>query len=211
MRYKKSAISSAQIVQAAIRVMARNGYANTSLMDIAREAGMSKGAVHYHYPSKEALIEVVLKAACDAVQERTIVAWSKGDNPFESLHASLEELWEARVKRTDEMLVVADLIAQALYDEKLRAPLAEFYQLAAQQLVDYVGAQVEPIGFRPKVPMQLVARLVLGLLDGLVMQAFVAPEAFDTTEVVHAIEMLIMSLFEVGPPPALATKPETAS
>ncbi|MFW6031642.1 MAG: TetR family transcriptional regulator, partial [Myxococcota bacterium] len=46
MRYKKSEISSAQIVQAAIRVLARQGYARTSLMDIAREAGMSKGAVH---------------------------------------------------------------------------------------------------------------------------------------------------------------------
>lgn len=198
MRYKKSAISSAQIVQAAIRVIARQGYAKTSLMDIANEAGMSKGAVHYHYPSKEALIDVVLKAACDAVQERTIEAWSKGDNPFQALHASLEELWAARAKRTDEMLVVADLIAQALYDEKLRVPLADYYRLAAKQIVDYVGAQLEPIGIKPKLPLELSARMIIGMLDGLVMQAFVDPEAFDPKDVVHAIELMTMSLFEIG-------------
>lgn len=202
MRYKKSAISSAQIVQAAIRVIARQGYAGTSLMDIAKEAGMSKGAVHYHYPTKEALIEVVLAAACDAVQDRTIKAWSGSANPFESLHASLEELWSARVNRTDEMLVVADLIAQALTDEKLRAPLAEYYRFAAQQIVDYVGNQIGPLGFEPKLPLPLISRLIIGLLDGLVMQAFVDPSALPTADVVHAIEVLAMSLFEVKAKPA---------
>ena len=31
---------------------------------------MSKGAVHYHFPTKESLIEVVLTTATDAVQPR---------------------------------------------------------------------------------------------------------------------------------------------
>ena len=41
MRYKKSEISVAHIVEAAMRVLARQGYARTSLMDIAKEVGMS--------------------------------------------------------------------------------------------------------------------------------------------------------------------------
>ena len=88
MPYKKSAISSAQIVQAAMRVMARQGYARTSLMDIAKEAGMSKGAVHYHFPSKEALVSKVLETACDAVAQRTIEVWGAGGDPFASLQKS---------------------------------------------------------------------------------------------------------------------------
>ena len=46
MRYKKSAISARQIVDAAIRVLAQKGYARASLNDIAQEAGMSMGALH---------------------------------------------------------------------------------------------------------------------------------------------------------------------
>ena len=46
MAYAKSAVSSQQIVDAAIRVLARQGYAKTSLLEIAKEAGMSKGALH---------------------------------------------------------------------------------------------------------------------------------------------------------------------
>ena len=47
-------------------------------------------------------------------------------------------LWRARVNRSDEMLVVADLIAQSLYDEKLRAPLAEGKEVREIDGVHYV-------------------------------------------------------------------------
>ena len=120
MAYAKSAVSSQQIIDAAIRVLARQGYARTSLLDIAKEAGMSKGALHYHYSTKEALIHAVLETACNVVQTRTMQAWSPSDNPFEALRKSLEELWATRAERTNEALVVADLLALSLYDESFR-------------------------------------------------------------------------------------------
>jgi AcrR family transcriptional regulator len=199
MRYKKSEISSAQIVQAAMRVLARQGYARTSLMDIAREAGMSKGAVHYHYPTKEALIKVVLETACDAVQRRTLAAWDTGGNPFESLRSSLEQLWLARAERSDEALVVADLLAQSLYDDQLRPQLAEYYRFAANQVHEHLLQNVLAVGLRPKVDTSILPRLLLGLLDGMVMQHFVEPDVLQPEHVVHAVETLAMSLFEVDP------------
>jgi AcrR family transcriptional regulator len=195
MRYKKSAVSSQQIVQAAIRVLARQGYARTSLMDIAKEAGMSKGAVHYHFPTKESLIQIVLTTACDAVQLKTIDAWSKGGNPFESLRGSLYELWGARVNRTDEAVVVADLLAQSLYDETLRPQLAAYYEMAAQQIVDYLTTHLFSLGVEPRIPPPMLARIVIALMDGLSMQAFAQPDRFSPDEVVHAIEQLSMSIF----------------
>lgn len=197
MRYKKSEISSAQIVQAAIRVLARQGYARTSLMDVAREAGMSKGAVHYHFPTKEALIEVVLTTACDAVQQRTLDAWGTGGNPFESLRSSLEELWRARAEKTDEALVVSDLLAQSLYDEKLRPQLAEYYRFAVAQVHEHLMQHVVGAGLKPKIAPELLPRMLLGLLDGLVMQHFVDPDALTPEDVVQAVETLAVSLFEL--------------
>ncbi len=197
MRYKKSEISAGQIVQAAIRVLARQGYARTSLMDIAREAGMSKGAVHYHFPTKEALIQVVLKTACDAVQARTIEAWGDSTQPFVSLRKSLETLWEVRANRTDEALVVADLLAQALYDEKLRPQLASFYERAATQISEYLLPQLEAAGLASKIDERMLPRIVIGLLDGLVMQAFVDPDALTPDDVVTAIETMAASLLQV--------------
>ena len=81
MAYAKTERSAAQIVAAATRVLARQGYARTSLLDIAREAGMSKGALHYHFPSKEELVSKVLESALESIANRTLDAWvaSSGD------------------------------------------------------------------------------------------------------------------------------------
>lgn len=198
MAYAKSAISSQQIIDAAIRVLARQGYARTSLLEIAKEAGMSKGALHYHYPTKEALIHAVLEAACNVVQARTTEAWSPSDNPFDALRKSLEELWATRAERTDEALVVADLLALSLYDESLRPKLAEFYELGARQIRDYLEERLVSLGLESRIPIELLPRIVIGMLDGLVMQAFVDPDALSPDEVVNAIQTIAISIFIPG-------------
>lgn len=198
MAYAKSAVSSQQIIDAAIRVLARQGYARTSLLDIAKEAGMSKGALHYHYPTKEALIHTVLERACNVVQARTNQAWSPSDNPFEALRKSLEALWAARAERSDEALVVADLLALSLYDETLRPKLAEFYQLGAEQIRLYLQENLMSLGLESRISLEMLPRVVMGLLDGLVMQAFVDPEALSPEDVVDAVQTIAISIFTGG-------------
>ncbi len=199
MAYAKSAVSSQQIIDAAIRVLARQGYGGTSLLEIAKEAGMSKGALHYHYPTKEALIHAVLEAACNAVQARAVQAWSPSDNPFEALRRSLEELWATRAERTDEALVVAELLALSLYDESLRPKLAEFYELGAEQIRDYLDKNLVSLGLERRISLKLLPRVVIGILDGLVMQAFVDPDAFSADEVVDAVQTIAISMFARAP------------
>ena len=198
MAYAKSAVSSQQIVDAAIRVLARQGYAKTSLLDIAKEAGMSKGALHYHYPTKEALIHAVLETACNAVQARTMRAWSPSDNPFEALRKSLEELWATRAERSNEAVVVADLLALSLYDGALRPRLAEFYELGARQIRDYLEQNLISLGLESRISLDILPRIVIGLLDGLVMQAFVDPDALSPDDVVDAVQTLAISIFAGG-------------
>ncbi|MDH3654748.1 MAG: TetR/AcrR family transcriptional regulator [Myxococcales bacterium] len=198
MAYAKSAVSSQQIIDAAIRVLARQGYAKTSLLEIAKEAGMSKGALHYHYPTKEALIHTVLETACNAVQARTMQAWSPSDNPFAALRKSLEELWATRAERSDEALVVADLLALSLSDESLRPKLAEFYELGAEQIRAYLEQNLISLGLEPRISLEILPRIVIGLLDGLVMQAFVDPDALSPDEVVDAVQTIAISIFTGG-------------
>lgn len=201
MRYKKSAVSAAQIVAAASRVIARQGYAKTSLKDIADEAGMSKGAIHYHFPSKEALVAKVLLAATDAVAERTREAWQAGGNdPFEALRGAVRELWAVRQSGSDEALVVSSLLAQSLHDEALRPQLAAFYAVSVAQTSDHLVKVLASYGLRPRVSPELVPRLLLGLLDGLVMQVFVDPGVIDAEDLVRAVELIAGALFEIGPP-----------
>ncbi len=50
----------AQIIQCAIETIATGGYAQASLAQIARRAGISKGVISYYFTSKEALLKQVV-------------------------------------------------------------------------------------------------------------------------------------------------------
>jgi AcrR family transcriptional regulator len=208
MGYKKSQVSVASIVEAAMRVIARQGYAHTSLMDIASEVGMSKGAVHYHFPTKEALMAKVLETACDAVAERTRTAWTAQEgNPVEQLRSALRELWRVRAELSNEAKVVADLLAQSLHDQSLREPLAEYYRFASAQVDEHLKQHLDSLGLKPIVDMAKVPRLLHALLDGLLMQKIVDSAAIDEEFVVQTLETLALALFAIDPAALAAALP----
>ena len=197
MRYKKSELSVAHIVEATTRVLARQGYANTSLMDIAKEAGMSKGAVHYHFPTKESLMTVVLKTAAESVTKQTVEAWSAGEAPFESVGSAIREMWRLRTGLANEVSVIADLLAQSLHDEKLREPGAEYYRTVTSDVQNHLRENLGKIGLRSKIPLEMIPRMLNALLDGFLAQHIVDPEAVQEDVVIHVLETLASLLFEV--------------
>ena len=67
------------LVRAAGEVLAVEGFAGTSLGVIARRAGVSVGALHFHFPSKEALVRAV-EAEAGVRVRRVAAACAGGDS-----------------------------------------------------------------------------------------------------------------------------------
>jgi len=51
-----------QILDAALRAFSRDGYEKTSMARIARDAGLTKGGVYFHFSSKEELFTATVEA-----------------------------------------------------------------------------------------------------------------------------------------------------
>ena len=50
-----------QIMEAALRVFSKKGYAHSSNKDIAREAGITAGLIYHYFESKEALLKTIFE------------------------------------------------------------------------------------------------------------------------------------------------------
>jgi AcrR family transcriptional regulator len=92
-----------RILDTAERLFSEHGYAATSLRSIIAEAEVNLAAVHYHFHSKEALLEaVILRRSTPANQERMALLdqceQEAGDNP-----PPLEKVIEAFVAPTFRM------------------------------------------------------------------------------------------------------------
>ncbi|CAN7152898.1 TetR/AcrR family transcriptional regulator [Devosia sp. LjRoot3] len=70
-----------EMLDAALAVFAEKGFAATKVDEVARRAGVSKGTVYLYFPSKEALMEGIVRRAVAPIAERAVpdMAQFEGD------------------------------------------------------------------------------------------------------------------------------------
>ena len=77
----------AQLIAIATRIFADRGYEDTSIEAVLREAGVSRGSLYHHFPSKEALFEAVAEDVETSVGAQTVAAAGGITEPVAALRA----------------------------------------------------------------------------------------------------------------------------
>ena len=80
-----------QLIEATIDVMARKGYAGTTMLDVAKAAGLSSGIVNFHFETKEKLLVETLKYLADEYRANwhEALEWRPAPTPTDKLKALL--------------------------------------------------------------------------------------------------------------------------
>ncbi len=195
--YKKSEASRQQVLDAAIAVLAKKGITGTSIQDIADSAGLSKGAVHYHFESKEELLERVLDRCCEVVEGRVRAAFSEPGVPLERVQRALREMWIVRRDGERELRVMGELHLLARQNPRIREACGLALQRARRQIIDIGLRELVAMGLKPKVSVEVIPRLLLATLDGLSLHHEVDPVTdAEEGQVLQALEATALSLFE---------------
>jgi len=82
---KRSDVRQEQLIEIAIRLFAQKGYDGTSLRDIADEAQITKAALYYHFPDKEALYGRIVLESMQALVDSVGAAVAAGGTPSEKV------------------------------------------------------------------------------------------------------------------------------
>jgi AcrR family transcriptional regulator len=90
-RERRRERSREEIVDAARRVLLRNGLAATTLDAVAKEVGLTKAALYYYYPSKDVLLFEIIYSAIEAQSHAIHDAVSDAKNGGEALRAIIRE------------------------------------------------------------------------------------------------------------------------
>ncbi|MEU1403241.1 ScbR family autoregulator-binding transcription factor [Streptomyces sp. NPDC005728] len=80
------------LLRAAAEAFAHHGYARASLPAISKRAGVSAGALHFHFPSKDALAGEIESTAARTVEELTAHCRSTGGSALGVLVAAIRRL-----------------------------------------------------------------------------------------------------------------------
>lgn len=177
MNEKRSAADTRElIVAAAAKVVLTQGASRMTLEAVAKEAGVSKGGLLYHFPSKDALIEGMIKQMIEGLTERIRVEYEQDDfgtNQGRWLRALTRVNFQSEDLDLSAGLTAAVLLQPELLDANRRAYETR-QTLIEQDGVDIVWANIirlvgdgiwfsELLGFAPpKEPLksQILERLL---------------------------------------------------
>jgi AcrR family transcriptional regulator len=184
----------AQLAAAARKTLAEQGYANTSLRDIAHNSEFSHGVLHYYFADKFELITYCVreyKADCvrryDSIVATAMTAGQLRTGFGAIMAASLRD--DAQMHR-----LWYDLRNQSLFDPAFRPDVAEIDQSLERMIWRIVTRYGELAGARPAVGPPLA----YALADGAFQHALLAhlggdPDAAD--DLAANIPLLLPALF----------------
>jgi TetR/AcrR family transcriptional repressor of bet genes len=87
-----------QLIEATIDTIAAQGYARTTLTDVARQAGISHGLVNFHFETKERLLTETLQYLAEEYRQNwTAALAAAGPSPAEKLDAVLRADFDPRI------------------------------------------------------------------------------------------------------------------
>jgi AcrR family transcriptional regulator len=196
--YKKSEESRAQVIDAAITVLADKGITGTSVQEIADAAGISKGSIHYHFASKEELLERVLTRCFERIEARVTEVFERPGTPLERMNRALYEMWAVRRDGEAEVRVLTELHVLARQNSSIRKAFAAEMRKARQQIVDVGLKQLIEMGLKPRVPVDVLPRMLVAKLDGLALQHELEPFTKEEEEaVLAAVQTTAIALFEM--------------
>jgi TetR/AcrR family transcriptional regulator, cholesterol catabolism regulator len=81
-----------EILVAAARVFARDGYASATLDDVGREVGVTKGVIYYYFRSKEEIYTEIRATAIREAIERLEAIGARGAPSGDTLRAAIGDL-----------------------------------------------------------------------------------------------------------------------
>ncbi|MFC8796547.1 TetR/AcrR family transcriptional regulator [Promicromonospora sp. NPDC057138] len=161
------------IVDAATRLVARNGSRGTNLAEIAAEAGVSQSGLLYHYPSKEALLNAVLDRRDEA---EDAVLWQDADSGLGILDIIADNVtrWASHSHAVGMHTV---LVVENLGDDGVLHPrLASRYHLTADRIGSVLAAAQDRGEIRGDVDTHLKAIEIIAFVNGLETAWLLDPE-----------------------------------
>ena len=188
-----------RIIDAAYRALVRQGYHETSMKDIAAEAGVAPGLAHYYFETKEDLLVAAIERGCEPVMR----AWEQaglslsGPLPEDADPMAFAligfELAKQELKAYGGLfLLTFDMFGVGLHNPRIASAVRSFIDerraFVARITQGVIAGMAEP----PVASVEAIAASIWGSLHGIYLQKVMDP-AFDADAAIDALSEMTMA------------------
>jgi AcrR family transcriptional regulator len=174
---ERSATSQSRILEAAITCLHRYGFSAVTMAHVAEEAGLSRGAMQYHFASKTDLILKVAEHIVRAQDTYTRQQLREVPRGLERLVGMTRVSWAAMQRPP--AVALMEVMVGARSDPLLAEKLPLLLQELEQTQLDSVWEVAEDAGLRDRAAVDTIVRLSLSALRGMTMEKYAFPTGRD--------------------------------
>jgi len=185
-----------RILAAATRQIASGGAAALALSDVAREAGVSKALIHYHFRDKDTLLaRLVEQLTHDLLdrERRALAAYVGQHNPL-----AVDSLWqwlEAELQRGDIRVLLELDSCRGVAVQQAAYRAAKIRRSAAKDTVERLFTILD---LRPRSDSSLRAYVFIAFVDGLAMNAGLGAAAGDAPTARVAFDVFWLAMLSLA-------------
>ncbi len=182
-----------QLTAAAYRVVSRKGYYNFTIKDIAREAGLSTGLVHYYFKDKQELLFTLLKEMNNNLRVYLNRALARSDDPREKLSIFLDQAFSLVEREKDYFHVLIDFWTQINHNERIRRANIKLYESFRIEVSAIITEGMRDGLFR-RVDVPYTAMVIVSLVQGVIIQYVLDRAAFNYAEYTGRIKAQVLEM-----------------
>jgi AcrR family transcriptional regulator len=192
----------AAILEGAIGLFARKGFASTSTQDLSKAVGVTPGALYWHFEDKEALLIAVLSELQARLAAELAAARRKQapSGPRETLEALVWRVSKVVERHQEYLLLVGGVSAEATdVNPRVEKALREAYRGIAV-VVEAILDQGSAAGLIDSdLDRPCAAQLFMGMYMGGIMHQRLFREELPLARALPVLRRMLMSaLFPVG-------------
>lgn len=167
--------SKKNIINAALKLFSKNGYDNTSVRMIAKEAGISIGLMYNYFQSKEEMVLTILAEAFNDLDSALMAAQEA--NPKEQFRASIEQFVHMILKKKEGIRMLAQM---GLHQKKFKLA-NELTKGKYEDSVQKIAKNLQSLGFDKNSVLE--ARFIVAALDGLTFESLLMGNSVPLEEI----------------------------
>jgi AcrR family transcriptional regulator len=184
-----------RIVDAMRSSVGRRGVAGSTFDHVAREAGVSRGLLHYYFGTKERLLAEVVRRDCDlrmGILDVQVGAASTADDFIELLRRSLVDSFK---NDPEFMALLFELFTLSRRNPELAAEFAELTRRTREHVAELLSAKVQEGVLELRAPAGAIADVLFSLADGIGLRMLAEPGR-DFTETIGAAVVAVRALIQ---------------
>jgi AcrR family transcriptional regulator len=173
-----------RIIDAAYKIFYKNGYHSSTMNNVAKEVGVSKGSLYSYFRSKEEILQTTNQLSTERFND-----YFYSENSLEPL----EEIYNDMLKSIGAIHLDFEITSLSYQNSKIQRVNRDSYKKKLDTLKFFVENQQKKGNIRDDVPAGNIAQLLMGVYTDISMQLIIG---IDETQVHESWKNSLSTILE---------------